>query len=194
MTRSVSLETSWNFGWWHSLEFIQGVFLNNPLQNLDDLSLMFVAGLRSHTRGEQHQANSDGVANPLIKLINSRQVTRRRYGRQVNSNVGLETGVGWRYLARIRAITRDYTKFVVGTHVGTHVLLYACTIINTCLFPRRSKLEERRPFVWVFVLCILVLIQKQKIYSCILLMWLNINMPSYAKIYILRFYCFYFIL
>jgi len=139
MTRSVSLETSWNFGWWHSSEFIQGVFLNNPLQNLDDLSLMFVAGLRSHTRGEQHQANSDGVANPLIKLINSRQVTRRRYGRQVNSNVGLETGVGWRYLARIRAITRDYTKFVVGTHVGTHVLLYACTIINTCLFPDLSS-------------------------------------------------------
>jgi len=104
------------------------------------------------------------VANPLIKLINSRQVTRRRYGRQVNSNVGLETGVGWRYLARIRAITRDYTKFVVGTHVGTHVLLYACTIINSCLFSRRSKLEERRLFVWVFVLCISSYTKAKNIY------------------------------
>jgi len=53
---------------------------------------MFVAGPRSRTRSGQRRANSDGVADPLIKLINSRQVTRRRYGRQVNSNVGLETG------------------------------------------------------------------------------------------------------
>lgn len=99
---------------------------------------MFVAGPRSHTRGEQHEANSDGVADPLIKLINSRQVTRRRYGRQVNSNVGLETGVGWRYLARIRAITRYYTKSVVGTHV----LLYARTIINAPVSSRADQVRE----------------------------------------------------
>jgi len=65
------------------------------------------------------------VADPLIKLINSGQVTRRRYGRQVNSNVGLETG--WHYPARIRAITQDYTE----SAAGTRVLLYVkYTIIN----------------------------------------------------------------
>lgn len=91
MTENI-LATSWNFDRWHFPLFIRDVFLNNPLRNLDDLSLMFVAGPRSRTRSGQRRANSDGVADPLIKLINSRQVTRRRYGRQVNSNVGLETG------------------------------------------------------------------------------------------------------
>lgn len=68
------------------------------------------------------------MADPLIKLINSGQVTRRRYGRQVNSNVGLESSwpALWHYPARIRAITQDYT----GSAAGTRVLLYAATIIN----------------------------------------------------------------
>lgn len=88
---------------------------------------MFVAEPRSRTRSGQCRANSDGVvADPLIKLINSGQVTRRRYGRQVNSNVGLETS--WRYPARIRAITQDYTP---NPPRVTRVLLYAeRTIIN----------------------------------------------------------------
>lgn len=47
---------------------------------------MFVAtGSARHTQVEQHSANSDRAADPLIKLINSRQVTRCSYGQGVNS-------------------------------------------------------------------------------------------------------------
>lgn len=128
---------------------------------------MFVAGPRSHTRGGQHQANSDGVADPLIKLINSGQVTRRRYGRQVNFNVGLETGVGWRYLARIRAITRDYTK----SAADTHVLLYARTIINAPVSFHADLTSSRNviPFVRILYNWLLYKSEKRPF-----LMWLSI--------------------
>lgn len=89
---------------------------------------MFVAEPWSRTLGASGAVRTlTGVADPLIKLINSGQVTRRRYGRQVNSNVGLESGwLARHYPTRIRAITQDYTE----SAAGTRVLLYAATIIN----------------------------------------------------------------
>lgn len=95
-----------------------------PLRNLDDLSLMFVAGFRSRTRSGHRRANSDGVADPLIKLINSRQVTRCRYGRQVNSNVGLETG--W----LVGVIPRVYARLHKITTIPPRVHAYFCTRVR----------------------------------------------------------------
>lgn len=95
-----------------------------PLRNLDDLSLMFVAAPRSRTRSGHRRANSDGVADPLIKLINSRQVTRGRYGRQVNSNVGLETG--W----LVGVIPRVYARLHKITPNPPRVHAYFCTRVR----------------------------------------------------------------
>lgn len=77
----------------------QDMFLNKfpPLRRPASVELrrfifdVCCCSLGALLRGEQRQTNSDGVADPLIKLINFRQVTRRHYGRRVNSNVSPET-------------------------------------------------------------------------------------------------------